>query len=75
MTNFIEIGLHKAVISYVPEYKMFRFLNTMGYCDFLTDSVDGIYRESEISLQAYLQDCQKLGIEAFKSSKPVEAHL
>lgn len=77
MTNFIEIGSHKAVISYVPEYKMFRgkFLNTTGYFDFLADSVDGIYRESEISLQAYLQDCQELGIEAFKSSKPVEAHL
>ncbi|OOS00925.1 DNA repair protein [Haemophilus paracuniculus] len=71
MTNFIEIGSHKAVISYVPEYKMFRgkFLNTTGYCDFLADSVDGLYQEGEISLQAYLQDCQDLGIEAFKPSK------
>lgn len=69
--NIIEINGYKAVVSYVPEYKMFRgkFLNTTGYCDFMADTVSSLYQEGEISLTEYLQDCKEANILPFRDNK------
>lgn len=69
--NTITIMNRPAVVSYIDELKMFRgkFLNTTGYCDFVADSVANLFKEGEISLAAYLEDCQALGIEPFETEK------
>ncbi|MDH2997147.1 DNA repair protein [Pasteurellaceae bacterium LFhippo2] len=69
--NIIYIGKYPAIVSYVPEYNMFRgkFLNTTGYCDFMADSVVGLYQEGQISLDEYLQDCLESNIEPFEQEK------
>ncbi|MDP0344225.1 type II toxin-antitoxin system HicB family antitoxin [Glaesserella parasuis] len=69
--NIIYIDHYPAIVSYIPELKMFRgkFLNTTGYCDFIADSVVGLYQEGKISLDEYLADCRENGIVAFEQEK------
>ena len=54
--NSMEIAGQPAVINYVPELNAFRgkFLGLSGYCDFVSDSIQGLQQEGEISLQEYL---------------------
>jgi predicted HicB family RNase H-like nuclease len=63
----MEIAGQPAIISYVPEIGMFRgkFLGLSGYCDFISDSIQGLHKEGEISLREYLEDCSTNGIEPF----------
>lgn len=65
--NTIKIAGQSAVVSYVPELNAFRgkFLGLTGYCDFVSDSVQGLMQEGEISLREYLDDCRSTGIEPF----------
>ena len=63
--NSMEIAGQPAVINYVPELNAFRgkFLGLSGYCDFVSDSIQGLQQEGEISLQEYLAACHEAGIE------------
>jgi Uncharacterized protein encoded in hypervariable junctions of pilus gene clusters len=63
----MEIAGQPAVINYVPELNAFRgkFLGLSGYCDFVSDSIQGLLQEGEISLQEYLADCQQAGIDPY----------
>ncbi|MFE1284126.1 type II toxin-antitoxin system HicB family antitoxin [Klebsiella aerogenes] len=65
--NSMEIAGQPAVINYVPELNAFRgkFLGLSGYCDFVSDSIQGLQQEGEISLQEYLADCREAGIEPY----------
>ncbi|MDQ9660266.1 type II toxin-antitoxin system HicB family antitoxin, partial [Serratia marcescens] len=48
--NTMEIAGQPAVISFVPELGAFRgkFLGLSGYCDFVSDSIQGLKQEGEI---------------------------
>lgn len=45
--NSMEIAGQPAVITYVPELNAFRgkFLGLSGYCDFVSDSIQGLQKE------------------------------
>ncbi|KFB99674.1 hypothetical protein GTGU_04113 [Trabulsiella guamensis ATCC 49490] len=72
--NTIEIAGQSAVISYVPELNAFRgrFLGLTGYCDFVSDSIQGLHKEGEISLREYLDDCRSANITPFTSQEKVK---
>ncbi len=65
--NIMVVAGLPAVISYEPEIGMFRgkFLGLSGYCDFISDSIQGLQDEGEISLHEYLEDCSASGIEPY----------
>mgnify|MGYP000358706089 CR=1 FL=1 len=62
--NSMEIAGQPAVITYVPELNAFRgkFLGLSGYCDFVSDSIQGLQKEGELSLREYLEDCKSCGV-------------
>lgn len=66
--NIMTISGHPATINYEDDIKAFRgvFLNTTGYCDFVSNSIDGLEQEGRISMQEYVETCNEEGIEAFK---------
>ncbi|MEI7347062.1 MULTISPECIES: type II toxin-antitoxin system HicB family antitoxin [Dickeya] len=72
--NTIEIAGQPAVISYVPELGAFRgkFLGLTGYCDFVSDSIQGLKKEGEISLREYLDDCNASGIEPYARQERIK---
>ncbi|HAT2783259.1 TPA: type II toxin-antitoxin system HicB family antitoxin [Citrobacter koseri] len=72
--NSIDIAGQPAVISYVPELNAFRgkFLGLSGYCDFVSDSIQGLQKEGEISLREYLEDCSAAGIEPYARQEKVK---
>ncbi|HCW0178846.1 TPA: type II toxin-antitoxin system HicB family antitoxin [Citrobacter freundii] len=72
--NSIDIAGQPAVISYVPELNAFRgkFLGLSGYCDFVSDSIQGLKKEGEISLREYLEDCSSAGIEPYARQEKVK---
>ncbi|MGO3396953.1 MAG: type II toxin-antitoxin system HicB family antitoxin [Serratia proteamaculans] len=65
--NTMEIAGQPAIISYVPEISAFRgkFLGLTGYCDFVSDSIQGLKTEGEISLREFLEDCSAASIEPY----------
>lgn len=67
----ITVAGQPAVITYVPEINLFRgrFTGLSGYCDFVSDSVQGLHKEGEISLREYLEDCAAFGINLMLSRK------
>ncbi|WP_027135906.1 type II toxin-antitoxin system HicB family antitoxin [Geminicoccus roseus] len=68
MKNLIDIDGHKAVVSFDPEISMFRgeFLGLNGGADFYADTVAGLMEEGRVSLQLFLDECEKQGIEPFR---------
>ncbi|CAI2469579.1 Uncharacterized protein encoded in hypervariable junctions of pilus gene clusters [Serratia ficaria] len=68
--NVIKIAGQPAVINYVPELGAFRgqFQGLSGYCDFVSDSIQGLQIEGEISLREYLGNCSAAGIEPYANS-------
>ncbi|MFC0227211.1 type II toxin-antitoxin system HicB family antitoxin [Serratia aquatilis] len=72
--NTMEIAGQPAVISYVPEIDMFRgkFLGLSGYCDFVSDSIQGLQKEGELSLREYLDDCSAAGIEPYTKQEKIK---
>jgi len=72
--NTITIAGQPAIVSYVPELKAFRgrFLGLTGYCDFVSDNVQGLTNEGEISLREYIEDCKSAGIEPFAQQEKVK---
>ena len=45
--NLATVAGQPAVITYVPEINLFRgrFTGLSGYCDFVSDSVQGLHKE------------------------------
>ncbi|MDE5260674.1 toxin-antitoxin system HicB family antitoxin [Serratia marcescens] len=72
--NTMEIAGQPAIISYVPEIGTFRgkFLGLSGYCDFVSDSIQGLKAEGEISLREYLDDCSAAGIEPYARQEKIK---
>jgi predicted HicB family RNase H-like nuclease len=62
------------VISSVPELLAFRgkFLGLTGYCDFVSDSIQGLQKEAEVSLREYLEDCASEGIEPYAKEEKIK---
>lgn len=69
MKNVMTIGGQQAVITYDPDIEMFRgeFVGLNGGADFYAADVAGLHREGELSLNAFLDECAKRGIEPRKS--------
>ncbi|AST77799.1 TPA: type II toxin-antitoxin system HicB family antitoxin [Citrobacter freundii] len=74
MPNAMEIAGQPAVINYVPELNAFRgkFLGLSGYCDFVSDSIQGLQKEGELSLREYLDDCREAGIEPYAQQEKLK---
>ena len=55
--NSMEIAGQPAVITYVPELNAFRgkFLGLSGYCDFVSDSIQGLQKEGELPCESILR--------------------
>lgn len=72
--NSILIAGQSAVISYASELNMFRgrFTGLSGYCDFVSDSIQGLHKEGEISLRDYLDDCSAEGIEPYARQEKIK---
>ncbi|MEG9545837.1 type II toxin-antitoxin system HicB family antitoxin [Mannheimia sp. HC-2023] len=68
MRNIMEINGYKAVIAYDPETELFRgeFIGLNGGADFYADNVAQLKKEGEISLNVFLEICEKKNIEPFK---------
>ncbi|HAJ13362.1 MAG TPA: toxin-antitoxin system HicB family antitoxin [Comamonadaceae bacterium] len=66
--NMMKFGNYHAVISYDPEIEMFRgeFVNLNGGADFYASTVEGLREEGHKSLDIFLEECQKAGIEPVK---------
>ncbi|RDL15936.1 hypothetical protein DFO62_12232 [Serratia fonticola] len=73
-SNIIQIAGQLALISYVPEIGAFRgkFFGLSGYCDFVSDSRQGLQREGELSLREYLDECCAAGVEAYARQEKTE---
>ena len=69
--NSMEIAGQPAVITYVPELNAFRgkFLGLSGYCDFVSDSIQGLQKEGELSLREYLKAA---GIEPYARTEKIK---
>lgn len=69
--NILMIKGQPAVITFEAEPGAFRgkFLNVNGYCDFVADSITGLHREGELSLNEFLQDCEEEGIQPFREEE------
>lgn len=64
MINVMEIGGHKAVVSFDPESSLFRgeFVELNGGADFYADSVQSLKEEGETSLKIFFDICREKGI-------------
>lgn len=69
MKNVMTIDGQQAVITYDPDIEMFRgeFIALNGGADFYAADVAGLHREGELSLNAFMDECAKRGIEPRKS--------
>src|SRR3546814_21161170 len=69
MNNTRIIGGRQAVINYDPDIEMFRgeFVGLNGGADFYAVDVAGLHREGKASLDAFLDEYAKRGIEPRKS--------
>ncbi len=69
LKNILKINGHKAVVEFDPELNMFRgeFLGLNGGADFYANSVEGLEREGEKSLSAFLEVCAEKSIEPTRS--------
>ncbi|NIH17091.1 type II toxin-antitoxin system HicB family antitoxin [Morganella morganii] len=74
-TNIMTIKGHPASVTYEDEIKAFRgkFLDVNGYCDFVSDSIEGLKKEGAVSLAEFIQSCTEEGIEPFKETHKLKA--
>lgn len=68
MINQMTINGHQAVITYDSDIDLFHgeFVGLNGGADFYAADVEGLRRESEISLKVFIEACQEVGVEPFK---------
>ncbi|MCQ9616390.1 type II toxin-antitoxin system HicB family antitoxin [Paenalcaligenes niemegkensis] len=69
MKNVMKIGNQQAVITFDPDIEMFRgeFVGLNGGADFYADDVAGLHREGELSLNLFMDECARRGIDPRKS--------
>lgn len=69
MKNTMTIDGQQAVITYDPDIEMFRgeFIGLNGGADFYASDVAGLHREGERSLDAFIDECSRRGIEPRKN--------
>lgn len=69
MKNTMMISGQQAVIAYDPDIEMFRgeFIGLNGSADFYAPDVAGLHREGEFSLNVFMDECAKRGIEPRKN--------
>ncbi|WP_272670348.1 MULTISPECIES: type II toxin-antitoxin system HicB family antitoxin [unclassified Providencia] len=74
-SNVMTIDGHPASVIYEAEIKAFRgkFLDVSGYCDFVSDSIEGLKKEARIFLAEYIEGCQEEGINPFKEQETVKS--
>lgn len=68
MKNIMTINGHQAVINYDPDLEMFRgeFIGLNGGADFYASDIVGLRHEGEQSLEIFLEECRRCGIEPRK---------
>ena len=73
-SDLANVAGQSAVITYVPKINLFRgrFTGLSGYCDFVSDSVQGLHKEGEISLREYLEDCAASGIHPYAEQEKIK---
>jgi predicted HicB family RNase H-like nuclease len=69
--NSMEIAGQPAVINYVPELNAFRgkFLGLSGYCDFVSDSIQGYNRRARYHYRSISQIVMKRGLSLMLTRK------
>lgn len=69
MKNVMTIRGQQAVITYDPDIEMLRgeFVGLNGGADFYAADVAGLHREGELSLNAFMDECAKRGIQPRKN--------
>ncbi|UBX49734.1 type II toxin-antitoxin system HicB family antitoxin [Providencia alcalifaciens] len=74
-SNVMIIDGHPASVAYESEIKAFRgkFLDVTGYCDFVSDSIEGLIQEAKISLGEYVLTCQEEEIKPFKDQETIRS--
>ncbi|BBG59941.1 Uncharacterized protein encoded in hypervariable junctions of pilus gene clusters [Providencia rustigianii] len=74
-SNVMTIDGHPASVAYEAEIKAFRgkFLDVSGYCDFVSDSIEGLKKEAKISLAEYIESCKEEGIKPFKDDEVIKS--
>jgi len=74
LLNTMDIAGQPAVITYIPEINMFRgrFVGLSGYCDFVSDSIQGLHKEGEISLREWIEDCRSEGIDPYAKQEKLK---
>lgn len=70
--NIIDISGRPAIISYEPDINAFKgiFVGLPGYCEFTSDSIQGLKEEGEIALQRYISDRSKAAARKTPSAAP-----
>lgn len=73
--NIMTIDGHPASVIYEAEIKSFRgnFLDVTGYCDFVSNSIEGLEKEGKISLAEYIETCQEEGIQPFREEDKLKS--
>ncbi|EGL2678375.1 type II toxin-antitoxin system HicB family antitoxin [Salmonella enterica] len=73
--NIMTIDGHPASVAYEAEIKAFRgkFLDVTGYCDFVSNSIEGLEKEGKISLSEYIETCQEEGIAPFREEDKLKS--
>ncbi|MCM2286105.1 MAG: type II toxin-antitoxin system HicB family antitoxin [Desulfobacula sp.] len=68
MMNIMDINGYKAVIQYDPVIDQFRgeFLGLNGGADFYAENIEDLRREAMISLNVFLDICQKENLCPYK---------
>jgi len=68
MKNILIIDEQKAVISFDPEINLFRgeFIGLNGGADFYASSIDNLITEGKKSLDIFMQECSKKGIDPYR---------
>ncbi|WP_116368816.1 type II toxin-antitoxin system HicB family antitoxin [Parahaliea mediterranea] len=64
MIDVLNVNGYRATVKYDPEIDMFRgeFLGLNGGADFYADTVKGLKREAERSLNAFISVCKERGL-------------
>lgn len=73
--NIMTIDGHPASVIYEDEIRAFRgkFLDVTGYCDFVSDSIEGLENEGRISLAEYKETCKEEGITPFNEGDKIKS--
>src|SRR5690606_18117714 len=68
MKKVLKVAGHDAGVTYAPDIDMFRgeFIGLIGGADFYANDTAGLHREGELSLNAFMDECARRGVEPRK---------